>query len=78
MPDTTTLQEARDLVAAVVVDDVTDTEADDDLRDVGLDSIRLMSLLSGLRATGIAVGFEDVAGDPTLRGLAAAIERARA
>jgi len=78
MPDTTTLDEARALVAAVVIDDVTDVTAEDDLRDVGLDSIRLMSLLSDLRAAGTALDVEDIAADPTLGGLADALERARA
>ena len=86
MPDTTgfvsvtdaLVEEARALVAAVVVDDVGDLPADEDLRDSGLDSIRLMSLLNDLRASGVVVELETVATDPTLQGLAGAIAAARA
>ena len=78
MPEPLAIAEARDLVAAVVIDDVTDLGADEDLRDVGLDSIRLMGLLTDLRASGTVVELEEVSADPTLRGLATALERARA
>lgn len=77
MPDTATLDEARALVAAVVIDDVADVDERDDLRDLGLDSIRLMTLLSDLRAAGTVLDVDELAADPTLRGLADALDRAR-
>lgn len=78
MPETATIDEARGLVAAVVADDMTDAQPDEDLRDWGLDSIRLTGLLSGLRRTGVSIELEEIAGEPTLAGLADALERARA
>ncbi|MEV6599794.1 phosphopantetheine-binding protein [Actinoplanes sp. NPDC051346] len=41
---------------------------DDDLLDVGLDSIRLMTLVERWRAGGLRVGFIDLAEQPTVNG----------
>jgi len=77
MPESPFLEEARSLVATVVVDDVSDADPEEDLRDWGLDSIRLVGLLADLRAEGVVIELEELAGEPTLQGLAGALERAR-
>jgi len=67
----TTLATARDLVAAVIPDDIADAAPDDDLRDLGLDSIRLVGLVDTLRARGADVDLMDLAAEPTLERIAA-------
>ncbi len=71
------LERARALVAAVVHDDLSEAEAEEDLRDYGLDSIRLLSIIEGLRAEGVRVRIEELTARPTLGGLADAIVAAR-
>lgn len=68
-----TLPQARALIAEVVHDDISDAGPDDDLRDYGLDSIRLHTIVDTLYARGIRVRPEDLAGTPTLRALATAL-----
>jgi len=65
------LATARELVGAVVPDDVTDAAPDDDLRDHGLDSIRLVGLVDTLRDRGAEVEVVDLAAEPTLQRIAA-------
>lgn len=72
------LERARALVAAVVHDDLSEAEAEEDLRDYGLDSIRLLSIVDALRRDGLRVRIEELAGRPTLGGLADAIANASA
>jgi L-ornithine N5-oxygenase len=70
------LERVRRLVAAVVPDDLLDAGPEEDLRDYGLDSIRLMDVLTELRGAGVPVALEDLAGEPTLAALAGAVARA--
>lgn len=67
----TALTTARHLVAAVIPDDVADAAPDDDLRDLGLDSIRLVGLVDTLRSRGAEVDLADLAAGPTLERIAA-------
>ncbi|KQR16491.1 phosphopantetheine-binding protein [Cellulomonas sp. Leaf334] len=71
MSDTATLTLARDLVAAVIPDDVADAGPAEDLRDFGLDSIRLVGLVDTLRSRGADVDLMDLAAEPTLERIAA-------
>jgi bifunctional isochorismate lyase/aryl carrier protein len=41
---------------------------DDDLMDVGLDSIRLMTLVERWRSDGVRLGFVELADQPTVHG----------
>ncbi len=77
-PGTDAVEEARALVAAVVHDDLDEAGAHEDLRDYGLDSIRLLAILDDLRAAGLRVRVEDLAAEPTLAALAGALAAARA
>lgn len=72
------LARARALVADVVHDDICEAEPEEDLRDYGLDSIRLLAILDALRGEGLRVRLEDLAARPTLGGLADAIAAAAA
>lgn|GEM_PF-968224 len=65
------LAAARELVAALVPDDVSGAAPDEDLRDLGLDSIRLLGLVEHLRARGADVETVDLAVEPTLGRIAA-------
>lgn len=71
------VEEARALVQAAIFDDLSETEPGEDLRDYGLDSIRLMTLLGVLRERGVSVDFAEAAAEPTLGLFGAAIERSR-
>ncbi|MER5785389.1 phosphopantetheine-binding protein [Streptomyces mobaraensis] len=56
-------------VADVLGENPADLPDDEDLRDLGLDSVRLMSLVERWRARGLAADFTELAeADPTLRG----------
>lgn len=70
------VEEARVLVQERVFDDLSDALPDEDLRDYGLDSIRLIALLGSLRERGVSVDFAQIAGAPTLTLLASAIAQA--
>lgn len=67
------LSQARQLVERYLVDDLTGAELTDDLRDYGLDSIRLMSLWAELRARGAVIEHTDLAASPTLATIASAL-----
>lgn len=56
----------RDRVAQLLQLPATDIQADDDLLLLGLDSIRLMSLVENLRHAGANIEFVDLAERPTL------------
>ncbi|MGK5637456.1 phosphopantetheine-binding protein [Streptomyces sp. URMC 126] len=63
------LDTLRHDVADVLGEDPADLPDDEDLRDLGLDSIRLMSLVERWRARGLAADFTELAeAEPTLRG----------
>ncbi|MEU1810709.1 phosphopantetheine-binding protein [Micromonospora sp. WMMD1076] len=54
---------------AEVLDEPADSFGpDDDLIDVGLDSIRLMSLVERWRSGGVRLGFVELADQPTVNG----------
>lgn len=67
------VEQARALVQERVFDDLSDALPDEDLRDYGLDSIRLIAVLGTLRERGVSVDFAEIAGAPTLTLLANAI-----
>lgn len=54
------------LVRPLLPDADSAPEADEDLRDHGVDSIRLMNLAESLRARGADVDFADLMAEPTL------------
>lgn len=59
------LEQIRTDVADVLGEDPADIEDDDNLVDVGLDSVRLMSLVERWRAThGVEVSFVELAEKP--------------
>lgn len=64
---------ARALAAAVVPDDLTDVAGDEDLRDYGLDSVRVVGLIDAVREAGGVIDYADVVGGTTLDILAAAL-----
>lgn len=74
----TALARARELVAEVVPEDVSDTGPDEDLRDYGLDSIRAMDVISRVNGAGGGLAFADLAGGPTLTIIASAFGAAAA
>lgn len=76
MTTTPDLDGLRRLVGDHVHDDLSDAAPEDDLRDYGLDSLRLVAVVERLRAEGHPVRFEDVAATPTLAALTAAVRAA--
>ncbi|WP_058235066.1 phosphopantetheine-binding protein [Devriesea agamarum] len=73
-PSNTALTRARDFVAQVVPDDISEATAEEDLRDYGLDSVRAIDLIALVNAAGGELGFPDLAGGPTLTIIASALE----
>ncbi|WP_446223081.1 phosphopantetheine-binding protein [Nocardia sp. IBHARD005] len=61
----TRAQLVEDLIEVLFVDPAELTE-DTDLTDLGLDSLRLNTLLERWRATGARIGFADLAEQPVL------------
>lgn len=68
------LAEVRAQVLALLDEECAD---DENLIDAGLDSIRVMGLIEDWKERGLAVGFADLAADPTIRGFHAVLEAAR-
>jgi len=64
----------RDRLARLLEREATSIDADDDLLELGLDSIRLMSLVGELQAEGYAIGMEHLAERPTLNAWHALLE----
>lgn len=62
-PDRTELRAALQELADEPLDDLAD---DDDLSDAGIDSIRLMGLITQWQQAGLAVTFEELAEEPTI------------
>lgn len=61
------VDELRREVADLLDDpEIRNASADDDLLDLGLDSIRMMTLVSRWNERGIEIGFVELIEDPTL------------
>jgi bifunctional isochorismate lyase / aryl carrier protein len=67
LPLPTTERMLLEQIAGLLQLSVTDLLADDDLLLMGLDSIRLMTLVEGWRQGGLMIEFNDLAERPTLR-----------
>jgi bifunctional isochorismate lyase/aryl carrier protein len=61
---------------ALLGEPLADVGDDDDLADAGLDSIRLMTLLTTWRERGVNVSFDELVEEPTIAAWAALLERA--
>ncbi len=71
MPESTatpplTLERMRADIARMVHEDPADIRDDDNLMDLGLDSMRIMKLASGWREAGADLDFADLAAEATL------------
>ncbi|MGH3689971.1 MAG: phosphopantetheine-binding protein [Microbacterium sp.] len=71
-------EHARALVAAIVPDDISEVAPEEDLRDYGLDSVRVMGLIAAVRDAGADLVYADVVGGVTLEHLAGALASAAA
>ncbi|WP_277601733.1 phosphopantetheine-binding protein [Rhodococcus sp. X156] len=65
--DTAGLDALRDRVAALLGEPAESIDYDDNLVDLGLDSIRLMSLVESTVAAGTTVSFAELSETPTVR-----------
>jgi bifunctional isochorismate lyase/aryl carrier protein len=76
-PEVVDLDRARRLVAAVLAADDADelvaAGPAEDLRDYGLDSVRVMGVLDALLEGGADIEFADLVAEPTLARIAAAL-----
>ncbi len=70
-----TLQRLREDIARVLHEDPDEITDDDNLIDLGLDSIRAMALVTRWRESGAAIEFSDLAAGTTLAQWWAIIER---
>ncbi|MER1967920.1 phosphopantetheine-binding protein [Castellaniella sp. GW247-6E4] len=61
-----TLERMREDIAHVLHEDPADIRDDDNLMDLGLDSMRIMRLASRWRADGATLDFADLAAEATL------------
>ncbi len=77
LPDRALLDELRSTIADLVDEDPGDIADTDDLFEVGLQSIALMRLVSRWREEGHAVGFGDLAAEPTLEAWSVLLGAAR-
>jgi mycobactin phenyloxazoline synthetase len=77
VPDRALLDELRTTVADLVDEDPGDIADTDDLFEVGLQSIALMRLVGRWREEGHAVGFGDLAAEPTLEAWSVLLGAAR-
>ncbi|OLT10619.1 hypothetical protein BJF78_28700 [Pseudonocardia sp. CNS-139] len=53
-------------IAALLDEDVAAIDPDEELPDLGLDSVRVMTLLERWRAAGADVSLDDLAAEPTI------------
>lgn len=65
---TLTLEKMRADIAAAIHDDPSEIGLDDNLMDLGLDSMRAMTLVLGWNETGLGLDFTVLAEHPTLAG----------
>lgn len=63
-----TVEELHAQIAEALDEPADSFGPDDDLVDVGLDSIRLMTLVERWRAGGVRLGFVELAEQPTVHG----------
>ncbi|MDM8083679.1 phosphopantetheine-binding protein [Cellulomonas cellasea] len=75
-PSDPALARARGLVAQIVPEDVADAGPEEDLRDYGLDSVRVMDLIARVAEQGGQIGYADLVGGPTLALIASALDGA--
>lgn len=73
-----TLQRLREDIARVLHEDPDEIADDDNLIDLGLDSIRAMALVTRWRESGATIEFSDLAAGTTLAQWWAIIERSLA
>ncbi|MGB6102588.1 MAG: phosphopantetheine-binding protein [Pusillimonas sp.] len=66
MSNTLTLESMRTDIARILNEDPADIADDDNLMDLGLDSMRTMTLASQWRDAGVAIEFSEMALDATL------------
>lgn len=66
MSDRITLESMRQDIAGILHEDPTEIADDDNLMDLGLDSMRAMTLASRWRAAGASIEFADMAVNATL------------
>lgn len=64
----TSVEDLQAQIAEVLGEPTDSFGPDDDLIDVGLDSIRLMSLVERWRSGGVRLGFVELADQPTVNG----------
>ena len=64
----TTVDELHEQIADVMDEPADSFGPDDDLMEVGLDSIRLMILVERWRSGGVRIGFVELAEQPTVNG----------
>lgn len=72
---TVTLQQLRADIAAIIEEDVSVVGDEDNLMDLGLDSMRAMNLVMQWDEQGVPLDFADLAEAPTLAGLWAILEK---
>lgn len=75
---TITLEKMRADVAAIIHEDASEIGFDDNLLDLGLDSMRLMNLILSWQEAGVDLDFGEFAEEFTLNGWWRAIEAKRA
>ncbi|MEI2384849.1 isochorismatase family protein [Breoghania sp. JC706] len=73
--DVLTRERMRADIAAMIHEDPDEIADDDNLIDLGLDSMRAMTLVTGWRDLGLDLDFAEFAQDPTLSSWWAAVER---
>lgn len=71
-----TLEQMRQDLAKILLEDPEDIQDDDNLIDLGLDSMRAMTLASRWQAAGAKLDFSDMAAAPTLGAWWAQIQKA--
>lgn len=71
-----TLEQMRQDLAKILLEDPEDIQDDDNLIDLGLDSMRAMTLASRWQAAGAKLDFSDMAAEPTLGAWWAQIQKA--